>query len=72
MKILNAILLLALAALISGCAGMTETQNRPEEQWNSAYIHAVEEAARREPRGMDVIWIRPPAARKDSEDSGSD
>jgi hypothetical protein len=71
MKRLCAILLAALAALTTACAAITETQNRPTEQWDSAYIQAVEEAARNEHRGVDVIWIRPPASRQKAEDSGS-
>ena len=71
MKALTAIMLIALAALMTGCATMSQSQNRPAEQWDSAYIQAVEEAARNEPRGVDVIWIRPPAARQQPEDSGS-
>ena len=57
MKKFNAIMLLvALAALMSGCASMSQSKNKPAEQWDSAYIHAVEEAARKEPRGVEVIW----------------
>ena len=55
MKIINMMLLLAGVALLAGCASLAEPQNRPDEQWNSAYIQAVEQAARNEPRGMDVM-----------------
>jgi hypothetical protein len=71
MKRLSAIMLMALAALATGCATISQSQNKPAEQWDSAYIQAVEEAARNEPRGVDVIWIRPPAAREKADDSDS-
>jgi hypothetical protein len=71
MKRICAILLVALAALTTACASITEPRNRPTEQWDSAYIQAVEEAARNEHRGVDIIWIRPPAARQKAEESGS-
>ena len=69
MKIINMMLLLAGVALLAGCASLAEPQNRPDEQWNSAYIQAVEQAARNEPRGLDVIWVRPPVVKQESEDS---
>lgn len=72
MKVLNAILLLALAVLVGACTTVQEPKNRPEELWDSAYIHAVEEAARKQPGGMDVIWIRPPTAKDRTEDSSPD
>ena len=70
MKRLSAILLIVIAALTTACATVTQSQNKPAEQWDSAYIQAVEEAARNEPRGVDVIWVRPPAAKQKAEDSG--
>lgn len=69
MRIVNLILLLVAVALLGGCASPAGSQNSPDEQWDSAYIHAVEQAARKEPRGMDVIWIRPPVVKQDNEDS---
>jgi hypothetical protein len=71
MKILNVLLLLAMAALLGACAVSNQPKNRPAEQWDSAYIQAVEDAAENQPSGLDVIWINPPAAKKDVEDSGS-
>jgi hypothetical protein len=63
MKVLNVILILALAALTGACATVDPAQNEPVERFNSAYIHAVEEAARNQAGGLDVIWINPPAAK---------
>lgn len=71
MKILNVLMLLAMAALIGACAASNQPQNRPAEQWDSAYIHAVNDAAKNGPRSVDVIWIHPPEAKENSEDSGS-
>jgi len=64
------LLLIALATLATACATVDQAQNEPVERYNSAYITAVEEAARNNAHGLDVIWINPPPAREKSEDSG--
>ena len=71
MKVLNVLMLIALAALASACATIDQAQNQPKERYNSAYISAVEQAAENNAHGLDVIWINPPPAREKPEDSGS-
>ena len=71
MKAIKTSLILALAALVSACATVSTSQSEPTERFDSAYTHAVEDAARNSAGGLDVIWINPPTAKESSEDSGS-
>ncbi len=71
MKVIKILLTLALATLVSACATVNSSQNEPVERFNSAYIQAVEAAARDSAGGLDVIWINPPTVKKSTEDSGT-